>query len=347
MSVLSLFARARQQEVARTSNINTLAFRVPAYSAAGALVACAAWQSAGYAYILGVARSETTAYVFAAGAVAAAVLAPIALMVAFSERRRFLARLASLFLGVWCLAFGVVGSLGYVSTAREASNSERLAALEARQQAKARHDAASAELAQLSAGKSTQWRAGRAKELQLVMAEAAKALKAEKAVAITDPQAAAVAHYLTAAGFMVTADGVSTWLSGFMVTFYEVAGAFALVVARATAGGKAPLQHEAHPSAVVVHRRVEAPDDIIDGDDDDVAPPKGKAGPGRRPTVLAPEAIERLRQAGGRANGTVRGIGRLLGTRSKTASHRLLHQLASAGLVTLTATSGGTQVALA
>jgi hypothetical protein len=60
--------------------------------------------------------------VFAAGAVAAAVLAPIALTVAFSERRRFLARLASLFLGVWCLAFGVVGSLGYVSTARETSN---------------------------------------------------------------------------------------------------------------------------------------------------------------------------------------------------------------------------------
>jgi len=59
MSVLNLFARARQQEVARTSNLNNLVFRVTAYSAAGALVACAAWQSAGYAYILGVARSET------------------------------------------------------------------------------------------------------------------------------------------------------------------------------------------------------------------------------------------------------------------------------------------------
>jgi hypothetical protein len=62
--------------------------------------------------------------------------------------------------------------------------------------------------------------------------------------------------------------------------------------------------------------------------------------------VLAPEAIERLRQAGGKANGTVRGIGHC-GTRSKTASHRLLHQLADAGLVMLTATSAGVQVALA
>jgi hypothetical protein len=198
-------------------------FRVPAYSAAGALVTCAAWQSGGYAYILGVARSKTTAYVFAAGAVAAAVLAPIALTVAFSERRRFLARLASVFLGVWCLAFGVVGSLGYVSTAREASNSERLAALEARQQVKARHDAASAELAQLSAGKSTQWRAARAKELQGVMAEANKAMKIEHAVTVTDPQAQAISHYLAAAGWTAAPESVSMWLSAFMVTFYEIA----------------------------------------------------------------------------------------------------------------------------
>ena len=75
----------------------------------------------------------------------------------------FLARLASLFLGVWCLAFGVVGSLGYVSTAREASNSERLAALDARQQARRfgrrRRRRASPDQRR---GKSTQWRAARA-----------------------------------------------------------------------------------------------------------------------------------------------------------------------------------------
>ena len=345
MSVLNLFARARQQEVARTSNVNTLAFRVPAYSAAGALIACAAWQSAGYAYTLGVTRSETTAYVFAAGAVAAAVLAPIALTVAFSERRRFLARLASLFLGVWCLAFGVVGSLGYVSTAREASNSERLAALEARQQAKARHDAASAELAQLTASKSTQWRAARAKELQGVMAEANKAMKVERAVTVTDPQAQAISHYFAAAGWTAAPESVSTWLSAFMVTFYEVAGAFALVVARATGPGSPyrPLQQEGHPPAADSDRRVE------DGDDHDDAPPpqKGKAGPGRRPTVLAAEAIERLRARGGQANGNVTGIGKLLGTKSKTTAHRLLHQLAGAGLIKLQTTPAGCSVALA
>src|SRR5262245_7434242 len=334
MRLLGLFARARQQEVARTSNLNNLVFRVTAYSAAGALVACAAWQSAGYAY-----------NVFAVGAVAAAVLAPIALMVAFSERRRFLARLASLFLGVWCLAFGVVGSLGYVSTAREASNSERLAALEARQQAKARHDAAATELAQISAGKSTQWRAARAKELQGVMAEANKAMKVERAVTVTDPQAQAISHYLAAAGWMAAPESVSTWLSAFMVTFYEVA--FALVVARAIGQQPEPPVRWEAPPCGVADRRIEDSDD--DGDDDAMTsppPPKGKAGPGRRPTVLAAEAVERLRARGGQANGSVTGIGRLLGTKSKTTAHRLLHQLAGAGLIKLQTTPAGCEVVL-
>ena len=151
-----------------------------------------------------------------------------------------------------------------------------------------------------------------------------------------------MAHYLTAAGFIVTADSVSTWLTAFMVTFYEVAGAFALVVARAT-GQQSPLQQVSPPPGAADRRD----DDTNDHHDGDVTPPPPKGKPGRRPTVLAPEAIERLRQAGGKANGTVRGIGRLLGTRSKTASHRLLHQLADAGLVMLTATSAGMQVALA
>ena len=68
--------------------------------------------------------------------------------------------------------------------------------LEARAQAKAVHDAARDELIQLSASKSTQWRAARAKELQGVMADAAKTMKAAPAVVVTDPQAAALSHYL-------------------------------------------------------------------------------------------------------------------------------------------------------
>jgi hypothetical protein len=62
-------------------------------------------------------------------------------------------------------------------------------------------------------------------------------------------------------------------------------------------------------------------------------PPRGR--PGRKPTVIPQQAIERLRKAGGKANGSIRGVGRLLGSKSKTASHRLVHALADAGLIRL------------
>ena len=107
--------------------------------------------------------------------------------------------------------------------------------LEARAQAKAVHDAARDELIQLSASKSTQWRAARAKELQGVMADAAKTMKAAPAVVVTDPQAAALSHYLVAAGFAATPESVSTWLTAFTVSFFEIASAFALIVPRASA----------------------------------------------------------------------------------------------------------------
>src|SRR5262245_55786297 len=77
------------------------------------------------------------------------------------------------------------------------------------------------------------------------------------------------------------------------------------------------------------------PESIPSGDDDDAPPPPKPRGRGRPATVLAPQAIERLRKAGGAANGSVRTIGKLLGARSKTAAHRLIHQLSAAGQITL------------
>ena len=76
-------------------------------------------------------------------------------------------------------------------------------------------------------------------------------------------------------------------------------------------------------------------------------------GPSQRPNCrskqsqLPEEAVAKLRERGGRANGSIGGVGRLLGVRSKTAAHRLLHQLASAGLVKLSASPHGVVVALA
>ena len=72
--------------------------------------------------------------------------------------------------------------------------------------------------------------------------------------------------------------------------------------------------------------------------------PRGKAS--RKPSVLPAEAIERLRAKGGEANGSIAAIGKVLGTRSKSTAHRLLHQLAGAGLVRLETGRRGVAVAL-
>ena len=291
-------------------------------------------------------------------AVAAAVLAPIALTVAFSERRRFLIRLAALFLAAWCLAFGVIGSLGYVSTAREAGNAERSCGPRGTSSGQGCACRARDELIQLNASKSTQWRAARAKELQAVMADAAKAMKAVPTVAVVDPQSASLAHYLVAAGYEATPETVSTWLTAFTVSSFEIASAFALIVARASAlhpttrQKAAGEQLSAGPSipGVVEDQAAAKPEARETGKDDqgeDAPAPLPRGKPGRRPTVMPEEAVAKLRERGGRANGSIRGVGRLLGVRSKTAAHRLLHQLASAGLVKLSASPHGVVVALA
>ena len=132
---------------------------------------------------------------------------------------------------------------------------------------------------------------------------------------------------------------MSTWLTAFVVSFFEIAGAFALIVAKASA-----LYPTTQPKAAGEEARETGKDD--EGDDDPPAPPPGKGRPGRRPTVMPEEAVAKLRERGGRADGSIRGVGKLLGTRSKTTAHRLLHQLAGDGVVRLQTTPAGCSVAL-
>ena len=73
-------------------------------------------------------------------------------------------------------------------------------------------------------------------------------------------------------------------------------------------------------------------------------PPKPPRRPGRPHAVLPADALDRLRKAGGKANG-IRGAAKLLGT-SKSTAHRMLHQLAGAGMVRLSTGPGGIAVAL-
>src|SRR5262245_257665 len=98
---------------------NSFALRAAAVSAAVVLIACAAAQNVTYGWTLGAARSELSGVIMAGGALAAAIMAPVALSLAISERR-WLVRIVALLLGAWCLAYGVSASLGFTSAAREA-----------------------------------------------------------------------------------------------------------------------------------------------------------------------------------------------------------------------------------
>jgi hypothetical protein len=128
-----------------------------------------------------------------------------------------------------------------------------------------------------------------------------------------------------------------------MVLFLELAAALSMSIAAALypATQQKPVERPA-----VVGAKPETPvrDEKSGHSDEDQTPPKGR--PGRRPTVLPTEAVERLRQRGGKVAASVNGVGKLMGAKSKTTAHRFLHQLASAGLIRMDVGPHGVAVAL-
>jgi hypothetical protein len=343
------FTYNKNNDLGRTGSWT--AFACCATAAVG-LLFTAASQSVTYGWAIGSAKSEIAGYIMAGGALAAAIMSPFCLMVAFSGRGAAV-RIAALFLGLWCLAYGVSASLGFVSTSKDAAVSGRSVSLEARQQAKARFDAAAAEMGQLK-GQAPRIGARR-RELQAVMIEASKAMKAEHAVAAADPQATAIAGYLAALGCNVRSEDVSLWTTAFTTAFYEVAAALSLTVAAALRPvvPSMPVQPSTQrDSSVASQARQQARVETAAGkavrrpDDDPPAPRTGRK-VGRPRDVLPAEAVAKIRAAGGKVQGSINGIGKLIGSRSKTSAHRLLQELAGAGLITLATGPHGVAVALA
>jgi DNA-binding IclR family transcriptional regulator len=60
--------------------------------------------------------------------------------------------------------------------------------------------------------------------------------------------------------------------------------------------------------------------------------------------ILPEVALAKLRK--GRANGSIRGVAKLLGT-SKSTAHRVLHELAGLGMIRLSTSAAGCSIALA
>lgn len=360
MPLRRLFARRVQAQNCTRNDINDLP-RTGSWTAftAASIAACALVFSAGaqnvaHGYALGIASSEFRALVLAAASAGASVLGPFAWLAVF-RGRGLGPRAAALLLAVGCLAYAAVCSLGFVAGSRDAAVSRSTIQSEQHQDRRAVAEAARAELSALAVIKTpTRAILERRRELAAMLSTpATSTAPAGK----TDSQAAALAFYIRAAGWHVTNDAVGTWLNLGTVLFLELAAALGLSVAAAlypstrrtapegtrTAGHvqrpDVPAKPETAASAPAAQRQRDK--------DDEPPPPKPPRRPGRPATVLASQAVERLRAAGGRANGSIQGVGKLIGTRSKTAAHRMLHQLAAAGMVRLATGPDGVRVALA
>jgi hypothetical protein len=319
--------------------------------AACLLVFSAAAQNVGYAYALGLATSPMAAYMLAAASAGASILGPCA-WVAVSERGvSFGTRCIALVMAVGCLAYASTCSLGYVHGARAGAISEHLSASEAQEEARALRRAAIAELGTLK-GQSPDVLERRS-ELTALLSSKADAAAARTTAG--DAQAKAVAFLVRAAGYQVSDGGVGTWLSVGTVAFLELMAALSFTVVSALR----PRASEAPPAAVppqapTVATKPETPATSekigpARDDKDDAPPPaaprsRGRAG--RPAAVGATQAVERLRKAGGSVNGSIAEVGRVLGAKSKSTAHRLLHRLAAAGAVRLAPTAHGVSVAL-
>ena len=262
MALAGLFARRAQAPTTYTSDASGLgrtgsmsACALATIAALG-LIICAASQNVTYGWQVGSARSETAGYILAGGALAAAVMAPVCWAVAIVGRGTLI-RLAALFLGCWCLAYGVTASLGFVSTSRHAAISGHQADVDAYADRRAVAAAARTELATLAAVK-TPSRAviERRRELTKILAAPIAATAPAKAVIEADPRSPAIAGYLQALGWAATTDKVSLWLNAFMVTFFEVASALALSVAAALYPSTRQTHLEGPPAAVSAPRPI-------------------------------------------------------------------------------------------
>jgi hypothetical protein len=323
------------------------------------LIFCAASFNAGHAYELGLHHSQFRALVLATASIAAAVLAPLCIL-AVARGTGFGTRALALMLGAGCILYTSISSLGFVASARDAGISGHVAAVEKHADRRALIEAASKELASLKGQRADVIE--RRSELTALLIELGKAPQPKGASARPDSQAAALGFYMRAAGWQVSDAAVGTWLNLGIVLFLELAAALSLTVAnglrpmprqRPVGGPTAvtspspvpdapkpavgPVRAPAAPTAASRKRG----DDKGDGDDQP-KPPKPRGG---RPVAILPEvALAKLRK--GRANGSIRGVAKLLGT-SKSTAHRVLHELAGLGMIRLSTSAAGCSIALA
>jgi hypothetical protein len=320
---------------------------------AACLIFSAGAQNVSYGWQLGAVQSPFKATVLALASAGATLLAPVcfAAVMICVRKRSFGVSLVALALGTLALTYAAVCSLGTVAGARNLNESERLQISDRYADQRAVAAAARAELATLKG--QTPAVLKRRRELVALLTDPRTGRTAAPVQA--DAQATALAFYIRAAGWHVEDSAVSTWLGLFMVMFLEAGAALSLTVAAALrpTPRQQPLGAPAAPSEAAAPAepkkpatgQEKRPGDDADDDQPPAPPRRGK--PGRPRDVLPAQAIEKIRVAGGKANGSITGLAKLIGSRSKTSCHRLLHELVAAGAITMTAGPRGVAVAVA
>lgn len=293
---------------------------------------------------LGAATSELHAIIFAAGSLAGAICQPVSWYAAwcgFKAKQIGRAVIASL-LALTCLAYAVLSSLAFVSTARTDGAAVRTKSADLYRLTSDRATAALAELNSINSAprgnrKAEAKKAARRQELDLLIAGAAEALHGDSRPGPTDPAAASLAAYANVLGWHATEDQISPWLTAAIVLFFEIGAGLSMIIVSLVTLPQVKLAHDGEP----------APDDVEPHSDTEPEPtPPGR--PRGRPRNATPDSvIARIRSNGGAVSGNLNAIGRIIGLPAKTSAHRMLRELQAAGRVDVEATTDGTIVRLA
>jgi hypothetical protein len=362
----------------------SLAIAILAYMAATLLIAATCAQSLQYGWETGSARSDIHGAIMAAAALGAALAAPISWLAASRcfARWQIGRGLVAIALGLGCLGFGTLASLGFTTTTRDALQAQRGAGADEYRNAAQRHAAAAAELQALQPSRpatellaiietASDQRRLAALRVELARSEKREELKraiqaadadmrtaaGRRSGTVNDPQAVALAAYAAALGFDVRPERIGPWVSLVLVVFFELAAGTSLVVASAAsecsrrpppgATPQTPPTAETPPSAAP--RPLQAAqtpaNDSSDGRDYNDEPPAPRRGRPRRQSLGA--MADRIRERGGAVDGSLASLGTVLGTGAKATTHRALAALVAAGTVRVQSTSAGTRVVLA
>lgn len=295
----------------------TNAPRVVAISCSTLLVVASAGFGAVFAYRIGIHGGILLAGLTITFAISLELLKPLAISAAFDAFRNWsLVRgLALALLGLFAVAYSLTSELALMASNRGDQTAERQAKVFGELAARERYQRAKDELAILPLKPS---KAERRRELEAIMSQSSERVtQPGNNVIQADPGAASLTVYLGALGVIASVETVATWLNLVPVLAMELGS---------TLAGILVSSFKSEPRV----RIRELPDPLRTVQPRDMA---------------AQKLLTHLKDNGGKAAGSHRSLGKLLGL-DKSTLGRAMGSLAGAGLIVLEASKQGSVLRL-